>query len=168
MSLSKIVISGRVIRSPEKRFTPNTNTAVTEFVIAVESQARNDAPAESAPVKVVTYRDLAERCAVEIHKGDLVAVDGRLQINNSQSSDGQRKRDVEIDAVAVENLSMTVNAGGAGSAASATAVGSALDVEQGEARFAKTAARPQSRPAPAANKSEDLDSIFASDDEIPF
>ena len=159
MSLSKIVISGRVIRQPEKRFTPNTNTAVTEFVIAVESQSRHDAPAETAPVKVVTYRDLAERCAVEIHKGDLVVVDGRLQINNFQGSDGQRKRDVEIDAVAVENLTSTLNA-----QPSAAAPAS----EQSEPQLAKTAARAPSRPAAPPNKSEDLDSIFASDDEIPF
>jgi single-strand DNA-binding protein len=158
MSLSKIVISGRVIRSPEKRFTPNTNTAVTEFVIAVVSQSRNDAPAETAPVKVVTYRDLAERCAVEIHKGDLVVVDGRLQINNFQGSDGQRKRDVEIDAVAVDNLTST------GNAASAP-----VQEHGNETQLAKAAAaRAPSRPAAPQNKSEDLDSIFASDDEIPF
>ena len=158
MSLSKIVISGRVTRAPEKRFTQQ-NMAVTEFVIAVESASRNDAPPESAPVRVLTYRDLAERCATEIRKGDLVAVDGRLQINNSQSSDGQRKRDVEIDAVAVENLSTAV-----GSSSSATS----HDVEQADNRFkspVKAAARPAAAPP---SKGEDLDAIFASDDEIPF
>lgn len=160
MSLSKIVISGRVIRSPEKRFTPNTNTAVTEFVIAVESQSRNDQPAETSPVKVVTYRDLAERCAAEVHKGDLVVVDGRLQINNFQGSDGQRRRDVEVDAVAVENISSAGS--GQGSAVQASA-----PAPDPDAQLAKTSAR-ASRPSAPANKSEDLDSIFASDDEIPF
>lgn len=37
MSLSKIVVSGKIIRAPEKRFTPTNNVAVTEFIIAVES-----------------------------------------------------------------------------------------------------------------------------------
>ncbi|HEY9681993.1 MAG TPA: single-stranded DNA-binding protein [Oculatellaceae cyanobacterium] len=155
MSLSKIVISGRVTRAPEKRFTQQ-NTAVTEFVIAVESASRNDAPPESAPVRVLTYRDLAERCATEIKKGDLVAVDGRLQINNSQGSDGQRKRDVEIDAVAVENLSAAVGTTGS----------SAGDVDQGSSY--KTPVKAAARPAPASKGGEDLDAIFASDDEIPF
>lgn len=154
MSLSKIVVSGRVVRSPEKRFTPSTNIAVTEFAISVESPPRNDGTVESAVVKVVTWRDLAERCAQEIKKGDLVAVDGRLQINNFQTSDGQKKRDVEIDAIAVENLSAAV--GGASGHADAA-----------EPKLARMGAKPTAKPAGQARE-DDLDAIFASEDEIPF
>ncbi len=68
MSLSKIVVSGKVIKAPEKRFTPNNNTAVTEFFIAVESIPRADAQPESTPVKITAWRDLAERTANEIKK----------------------------------------------------------------------------------------------------
>src|ERR1700722_2305846 len=105
MSLSKIIVSGRVIRAPEKRFTPATNVAVTEFSLAVESNARPDGSTESSPVKIIAWRDLAERCAQEIKKGDFITVDGRLQINNYSTNEGQRRREVEIDAVGVENLS---------------------------------------------------------------
>jgi len=91
MSLSKIVVSGKVIKAPEKRFTPNNNTAVTEFFIAVESIPRADAQPESTPVKITAWRDLAERCANEIRKGDPVVVEGRLQINNFVSAEGQKK-----------------------------------------------------------------------------
>ena len=154
MSLSKIVVSGRVIRAPEKRFTPSTNVAVTEFAIAVESAPREGGATETATVKVVTWRDLAERCVQEIKKGDLVAVDGRLQINNFQGQDGQRRRDVEIDAISVENLSAAL-----GSSSSPS-----LDSEESSlARAgAKTGAKSHT------NKPEDLDAIFASEDEIPF
>ncbi len=158
MSLSKIVVSGRVIRAPEKRFTPSTNVAVTEFAIAVESAPRADGATETAAVKIVTWRDLAERCAQEIKKGDLVAVDGRLQINNYQAQDGQRKRDVEIDAIAVENLSAVV--GGASSPA-----GASDDYAAAEPKLARAGAKSG---GPKTNKSEDLDTIFASEDEIPF
>lgn len=159
MSLAKIVISGRVVRAPEKRFTPNSNVAVTEFSIAVESAPRNDGQTETNFVKVITWRDLAERCAQEIKKGDLVAVDGRLQINNYQTSDGQRKRDVEIDAIAVENLSNVLGA----------PAGSNMDMEVDRpvARAASRAAAP--KPAGFGNSADaDLDAIFASEDEIPF
>jgi single-strand DNA-binding protein len=154
MSLSKVVVSGKVVRAPEKRFTPNTNVAVTEFAIAVESQPRPDGIAESTPVKVIAWRDLAERCAQEIKKGDLVAVDGRLQINNYQTAEGQRKRDIEIDAVAVENLSQ-----------SSTKVSASADEE---VAYSNVGAKAPQRTAPTKPKSEDLDSIFASEDEIPF
>lgn len=155
MSLSKIVVSGKVVRSPEKRFTPSTNIAVTEFAIAVESPPRNDGTVESAVVKVITWRDLAECCAQEIKKGDVVAVDGRLQINNFQTSDGQKKRDVEVDAIAVENLS-SIAGGASGQSQSDVA----------EPKLARMGAK-ASKPAGQA-KEDDLDAIFASEDEIPF
>lgn len=154
MSLSKIVVSGRVIRAPEKRFTPSTNVAVTEFSIAVESPAR-DGQVETTPVKVITWRDLAERCSTEVKKGDLVAVDGRLQINNYQSQDGQKRREVEVDAVNVENLSNLTGSQGS------------FSEEKGEANLAKAGVKGGQKAKPAGD-TDDLDAIFASDDEIPF
>lgn len=157
MSLSKIVVSGKVIKAPEKRFTPNNNTAVTEFFIAVESIQRADQPVESTPVKIIAWRDLAERCASDLKKGDAVVVEGRLQINNFTTAEGQKRRDIEIDANNVENLSSTVAKSNSSFGAdepvlAATAAGGA---------FAASAPK-------NAGNSEDLASIFASDDEIPF
>ncbi len=159
MSLSKIVVTGKVIKAPEKRFTPANNVAVTEFVIAVESMPRSDAPPESTPVKVTTWRELAERCAHEIQKGDAVAVEGRLQINNFVTAEGQKRRDVEIDAGNVENLSKSVAklAGAYNEEAALAPVGAA---KASQATFA-----PENTPK---SNSDDLASIFASDDEIPF
>jgi single-strand DNA-binding protein len=163
MSISKIVVSGRVVRAPEKRFTPNTNVAVTEFAIAVESPPRQDGTVESQPVKVIAWRDLAERCATEVKKGDLVAVDGRLQVNNFTNSEGQRRRDAEIEATAVENLSLLVAQGGASVASVAQAP------EEGRS-FAKAAAKAPAAAGkvPGNQPQDDLDAIFANEDEIPF
>lgn len=155
MSLSKIVISGRVVRAPEKRFTPNNNVAVTEFTIGVDVQNRQEGTVDTNFVKVITWRDLAERCSQEIKKGDVVCVDGRLQINNYTTQEGQKKREVEIDASAVENLSQTVAQGGSRGAG-----------DQEEKSLAKVSGRGQGK-APAKGE-EDLDAIFSSEDEIPF
>ncbi len=154
-SLSKIVISGRVIRPPEKRFTPNTNTAVTEFAIAVETNPRQDGSVESHPVKVIAWRDLAERLAQDLKKGDLVAVDGRIQFNQYTNSEGQRRRDVEIEAIAVDNLSNALNG-----------TVSAAPVTNADRSVVKAAAKPSK--ASAAATPDDLDAIFANEDEIPF
>jgi single-strand DNA-binding protein len=153
MSLSKIVVSGKVVRPPEKRFTPNTNVAVTEFSISVDSPPRPDGTSESTAVKVITWRDLAERCAQELRKGDLVAVDGRIQINNYQTAEGARRREVEIDAVAVENLSTTLAKSG-------------QTADEFEGSLINVGAKSSQR-APVKNNQE-LDAIFASEDEIPF
>jgi single-strand DNA-binding protein len=154
MSLSKIVVSGKVVRAPEKRFTPNTNVAVTEFAISVESPPRPDGTSESTAVKVITWRDLAERCAQEIRKGDLVAVDGRIQINNYSTAEGARRREVEIDAVSVENLSIALSKSG-------------QTADEFDGSLINVGAKPAQRTPPAKNNQE-LDAIFASEDEIPF
>lgn len=152
MSLSKVVLSGRVVRQPEKRFTANTNVPVTEFAIQVDIPARQDMPSEPQFVKVITWRDLAERCAQELKKGDLVAVDGRLQINTYTASDGQKKREPEIEASFVENLSQAVNKGS-----------SLSDEPEAREKVAAPAGTAKEKKA-----NEDFDSIFASEDEIPF
>lgn len=154
MSLSKIVVSGRVVRAPEKRFTPNNNLAVTEFTIAVESPQRQDGQVESSPIKVVTWGELAERVASDIKKGDLVAVDGRLQVASYTASDGQRKRDAEINAIAVDNL---------GESGASKSTGEDREVEAPGPRSAPKGKKPAAEP-----KGDDLDAIFSSEDEIPF
>lgn len=157
MSLSKIVISGRVVKAPEKRFTPNNNVAVTEFTIGVDSPNRQDGGVDTNFVKVITWRDLAEKSAQEIKKGDYVAVDGRLQVNNFTTAEGAKRRDVEVDAVAVENLSLTVGGDGANRGS------------EDESRMAAVSGRPAKGKSIVEGKEpEDLDAIFSSEDEIPF
>lgn len=157
MSLSKVVVTGRVIRVPEKRFTPNGNLAVTEFSIAVDSAPRPDGSIETNTLKVITWRDLAERIVQQIGKGDLVAVDGRLQINSYTTSDGQRRREAEIEAAAVENLSAVLGSG--------SLPQQQQDIDRPVANVAQSSS---TKRGSAASQVEDLDSIFASDDEIPF
>jgi len=148
MSLSKVVVSGRVVKNPEKRFTPNTNVAVTEFAIAVDSAPDRNGQRESTAVKVITWRDLAERCANDVKKGDIVTVDGRLQISQYTTPEGQKRRQAEIDAVSVETMSELSETGSA-----ATQVAAKTPAGAGVA---------------ASNSNDDLDAIFASEDEIPF
>jgi single-strand DNA-binding protein len=165
MTLAKIVVSGRVIKAPEKRFTPNTNVAVAEFSIAVEGAPRPDGSTDSTPVKIITWRELAERCSHELHPGDLVIVDGRLQINSYSNTEGQRRKQPEVEAISVENIT--------------TAPPPSLDmlkndvfeameetqqlVHAGTAR--KTAEQTSSDTMPTGDSS---DNMFATEDEIPF
>lgn len=153
MSLSKIVVSGKVVKAPEKRFTPTTNMAVTEFAIQVELQPRNDGRTETSVIKVFVWRELAERCAQEIKKGDLVVVDGRMQINNYSTADGHKRRDVEIEAIAVENFSEA---------------GSTQADSPDNSRVAQYSAARSNFKQATGDKGEDLDAIFASEEEIPF
>lgn len=102
MSISKAVITGKVVRQPEKRFT-NSNVAVTTFSINVST------PKSEGPnlVRVITWRNLADTCAETIQKGQEVIIDGRLQTNNYKDASGVDRKVVEIDANNVEILQHT-------------------------------------------------------------
>jgi len=154
-SLSKIVISGRVIRPPEMRYTPNNNVPVTEFAISVETNPKQDGTVESHSVKVIAWRDLAERLAQSLKKGDFVAVDGRVQMNKFTNQEGQRRNEIEIDAVAVDNLTQVLAGGGS----------AAAEVPSASRSVVRAAAKPAKG---AEAQAEDLDAIFANEDEVPF
>lgn len=96
MTLAKIVVSGTVTKSPEKRFTQN-NVAITSFVMNIN-------PQDETVVRVMALGALAERVAETVSMGDAVIVDGRPQIEAVKSASGKDKRVVEINASAVEKL----------------------------------------------------------------
>ena len=82
--LNKVVLIGRLVRSPEIRYT-NSGTPVTNFTIAVERNYTNrDGDRDVDFISIVTWQKLAEICAENLEKGRLVAVDGRLQIRKSE------------------------------------------------------------------------------------
>lgn len=101
MTLAKIVVSGKVTKNPEKRFTQN-NIAITSFVMDIN-------PSDETLVRVVALGNLAERAESEISAGDTVLVDGRPQIETFKADSGKDKRYVEISATTIEKLSGEVS-----------------------------------------------------------
>ncbi|MEB3287024.1 MAG: single-stranded DNA-binding protein [Vampirovibrionales bacterium] len=106
MALARAVVSGTLATDPEKRFTPN-NAAVTNFVLTVTPPQGMSSrqTAEAFDVKVTCWRGLADAAAQSLKKGDSVLVDGRLMVNAFQGSDGVQKRQYEIDASALNQIS---------------------------------------------------------------
>ncbi|MEW5820349.1 MAG: single-stranded DNA-binding protein [Cyanobacteriota bacterium] len=100
MSISKAVITGKVVRDPEKRFTPS-NVPVTTFSINVETSKSEGMNL----VRVITWKNLADTCAETVKKGHKVIVDGRLQTNSYKDTSGVEKKGLELDAVSVEIIS---------------------------------------------------------------
>ncbi len=101
MSFAKAVLSGILASDPEKRFTPNTNAAVTNFTLLIYKG--NDQ--EPVQVKVACWRGLADTAADQLKKGDAVLVDGKLMINSFQTPEGVQKKNFEIEAISLHKLS---------------------------------------------------------------
>ncbi len=102
--MNHVILIGRLTRDPELRYTPN-GVAVANFTLAVDRPFTNQAGEREADfIPVVVWQKLAETCANHLHKGRLVAVDGRLQIRSYETQDGQRRRVAEVIAASVQFL----------------------------------------------------------------
>ncbi|MBR1617392.1 single-stranded DNA-binding protein [bacterium] len=99
MTIAKAFVTGSIVKGPEKRFTQN-DMAIADFSLSIENNADN-------VIRVITYGALAESITATAASGDMVAVDGRLQINSFKLPNGKDKRIFEISASSVEKLGAT-------------------------------------------------------------
>ena len=96
--LNRIILIGRLTADPQLRYTTNGN-AVTNFTLAVnKSFVGQDGERGADFIDVVVWRKLAETCANHLHKGRLVAVEGRLEIRSYDDQQGVRRKAAEVVA----------------------------------------------------------------------
>ena len=96
--INRVLVSGRLTRDPDQRYAQD-GTAVTSFALAFHRhyRARDGSAAEHTGfVTVMTYQRLAEVCGQYLHKGSAVLVEGRLQMREWTSAQGQTGSRLEI------------------------------------------------------------------------
>lgn len=96
--INRIVLVGRLTADPELRYT-GSGVPVVTFRLAVD-RSFTDASGERQTdfINIVAWRQRAEFAANYLGKGRLVAVDGRLQIRQWTTQDGQRRQTAEVVA----------------------------------------------------------------------
>lgn len=98
--LNRVILIGRLANDPELKYTPS-GIAVTQFRLAVNRPISNEAKqggqeAQADFISIVAWRQSAEFAANYLGKGRLVAIEGRLQVREYVTQDGQKRRDVEV------------------------------------------------------------------------
>lgn len=86
--LNKIMLIGRLATDPDSRFTPN-GAQVTDFRLAV-SQNRKQGEEwveDTLFVKITCWGYNAKKVSEGYHKGDLIYVEGRLQIKRYEKNE---------------------------------------------------------------------------------
>lgn len=107
--LNRITVIGRLTKDPELRSTSN-GVAVATFTIAVDRQYKNqNGEKETDFIPIVVWRGLAETCSKYLSKGNMVAIDGRLQIRNYENDKGERRTIAEIVAENAQFLTPKTN-----------------------------------------------------------
>lgn len=101
--LNRVVLTGRLTRDPELRYTGNGGVPVCSFRIAVDRQYRNqNGEREADFINCTIWRKAAQNFASFTHKGSLVGIDGRLT-SSSYENQGQRvyRTEVTVDNFAL-------------------------------------------------------------------
>ncbi|WP_031516826.1 single-stranded DNA-binding protein [Desulfofalx alkaliphila] len=107
--LNKVILIGRLTRDPEPRYT-TSGVAVTKFNMAVDRPfANKQGEREVDFIDIVTWQKLAEACANHLVKGQLVAVEGRMQIQSYEDKQGIKRKAVDVIAETVKFLSKPKN-----------------------------------------------------------
>ena len=96
--MNKIILIGRLTADPELRVTTTSAIPVARFSVAVDRPFAKEGQQDVDFVDCVAWRKLGEAVAQYMHKGSLVAVEGRLQIRTYETQDGRKGRAAEVVA----------------------------------------------------------------------
>ena len=119
--INRVVLIGRLTRDPEHR-TTNTGKSVCDFSIAVQKRIKpQDGSPDADFFRVNAWERTADYVSNDLHKGRLVAVEGRLQSRKYTASDGTNREVVEVVADNVQALDRPRDDAPAGAAVPGTA-----------------------------------------------
>lgn len=102
--LNTVVLIGRLTKDPELRYT-SSGKAVATLRLAVDRGTTNpQGEKETDFIDVVVWERQAETVANYLQKGRLIAVQGRLQIRQYETQEGQKREKAEVVANQVRFL----------------------------------------------------------------
>ena len=103
--MNSVVLIGRLTKGPELSYTPESQTAVTHFTIAVDRPKRNGEEQGADFIRTTVFGKQAESCDRYLAKGRQVAVSGRIQTGSYKNRDGVTVYTTDVIAERVEFLS---------------------------------------------------------------
>lgn len=105
-TINRVVISGRLTRDPELRYTPG-GKAVCTVALAVNRRYKDASGQwqdDTTYINVVCWMKVAELVNRYLHKGSPVLVEGRLESRSWETEAGQKRSVVEIRADRIDFL----------------------------------------------------------------
>ena len=102
--MNSVVLIGRLARDPELSYTPNTQTAVTRFTLAVDRPRRQGEDQGADFIRITVFGRQAETCDRYLSKGRQAAVQGRIQTGSYKNREGVTVYTTDIIADRVEFL----------------------------------------------------------------
>ena len=88
--MNKVILTGRLTRDPELRYTAN-NKAVCDFTIATNRPVVRDRERVADFINCRVWNKTAENLDKYQAKGNMIAVSGRMQVDNYQDNEGKNR-----------------------------------------------------------------------------
>lgn len=158
--MNSVILIGRLTRDPELRYTPNTQTAVAHFTLAIDRPAQSGQERQADFIRITVFGKQAETVDRYLSKGSQAAVSGRIQTGQYKDKNGQTVYTTDVIANRVEFLGSRNNGGG--------------NNNNNGGGFQNAPQQNQSAPAPqqddfgSQNQNDFPDAFQAADDDIPF
>lgn len=166
--LNVAVIMGRLVATPELRTTPS-GVSVCSFRVAVDRaySSRDGGERQTDFIDVVAWRNTAEFVCRYFQKGQMIAVNGRIQTRNYEDKQGNRRTAVEIVA---DNVNFCGSKRESGGDESYGGYGSGLSAPRNPSRPSPVPEAPANDgPAPvySSGDNDDFDDVLE-DNDLPF
>ena len=95
--MHKIILLGRLTKTPEIRYSQNTNTKIALFTLAVNRKfAKQGEERETDFINIVSYSKLADFSEKYLSQGTQICVVGRLQNRIYEDKSGTKKYIMEV------------------------------------------------------------------------
>jgi len=103
--MNKCIITGRIVKNLEIRYTPTNNTAICEFTLATNRPTTRDGEKQADFINCVCYGKTAENLQKYQGKGSLIAVFGAIRRDQWKTEEGEYKSKTYITVNEIEYLS---------------------------------------------------------------
>jgi single-strand DNA-binding protein len=160
-SLNRVFLIGNLTRDPEIRHTPK-GTAVGDLSMAINMTYRTQEGTDKEEVcyvDVVVWGRQAETCKDYLTKGSPIFIEGRLQLDQWETQQGEKRSRLRVRAERVQFLG---GRGGAGSGGGSSRLSGGYSQERRESGGSRDYDRPP------RDSYEEPSVGDAADDEIPF
>lgn len=89
--MNKVILTGRITKELEIRYTPTNSTAIIEFTLATNRPVTRDGEKVADFINCKVYGTQAENLAKYQGKGSLIAVFGEIRIDQWQNEQGENR-----------------------------------------------------------------------------
>lgn len=94
--MNNVILTGRLTKEPEVRYTPDTQKATARYSLAVQRDFKNkDGEYDADFINCVCFGRTAEFAEKFLHKGTKILVQGRIQ-TGSYEKDGVRHYTTDV------------------------------------------------------------------------